>query len=108
MKYFKSSILLFSQFQYFQFAKLISALSLVIWVEFIFPQVAHLYEVFMDDELRLGSVPAEEGYQQYGIPNYHVRAQNESKIYKKQLLRLFPIPKSLRGKADFQLDINLG
>ncbi|MFN6475282.1 hypothetical protein [Nostoc sp. DedQUE07] len=62
----------------------------------------------MEDELRLGSVPTEEGYQQAGTANYHVRAQNETKIYKKQLLRLFPIPTSLKGKVGFQVKVFTG
>ncbi|MEH2458305.1 hypothetical protein [Nostoc sp.] len=43
----------------------------------------------MLDELRLDSVPVEEGHQQPSTDNYRVRAQNESKVYKKQLLSLF-------------------
>jgi hypothetical protein len=56
-----------------------------------------------DGVFYLGSVPEDEGYQQYGIPHYHVRAQNESRIYKKQLLRTFLVPNPLKSKISFEL-----
>ncbi|WP_143861610.1 hypothetical protein [Nostoc linckia] len=49
-------------------------------------------------------MPTDEGYQQAGTADYHPRAQSECQIYKKQLLRLFPIPDSLKELIRFEVD----
>ncbi|MFN6472594.1 MAG: hypothetical protein RMY36_023375 [Nostoc sp. SerVER01] len=44
----------------------------------------------MFDRLKLGSVAATSRYQQTGTADSRVRGQNESRLYKKRLLSLFP------------------
>lgn len=55
------------------------------------------------DYLNLGQAPANEECSCVGEPDYPERSKIECRVWKHQLLRVFPVPDSLNGVVYYQI-----